>query len=156
MRATRWARAARSWSTTCARTRATSICCCCSTSVTWYARHFSAHHRLRRRCLQWFLLLFRSLEYTSTGSDWVDAPEIVSTLCSAPLCSPLVQVPAWVTKRWLHTLSREYPTLAFHASLGHPFGKGALLSLLRQVRPWYFNKRPSASLQRVCQVFRKP
>lgn len=43
-------------------------------------------------------------------------------------------MPAWVTKRWLHTLSREYPTLAFHASMGHPFGKGALLSLLRQVR----------------------
>lgn len=42
-------------------------------------------------------------------------------------------VPAWVTKRWLHTLSREYPTLAFHASMRHPFGKGALLSLLRQL-----------------------
>ena len=46
---------------------------------------------------------------------------------------PCTQVPAWVTKRWLHALSREYPTLAFHASMGHPFGKGALLSLLRQV-----------------------
>ena len=45
----------------------------------------------------------------------------------------MAQVPAWVTKRWLHALSREYPTLAFHASMGHPFGKGALLSLLRQV-----------------------
>jgi nuclear GTP-binding protein len=41
-------------------------------------------------------------------------------------------VPAWVTKRWLHHLSREYPTLAFHASVTNPFGKGALLSLLRQ------------------------
>ena len=41
-------------------------------------------------------------------------------------------VPAWVTKRWLHYLSREYPTLAFHASVTNPFGKGALLSLLRQ------------------------
>lgn len=44
-----------------------------------------------------------------------------------------VQVPAWVTKRWLHTLSREFPTLAFHASITNPFGKGALLSLLRQL-----------------------
>jgi hypothetical protein len=43
------------------------------------------------------------------------------------------QVPAWVTKRWLHALSREYPTLAFHASLTHAFGRGALLSLLRQL-----------------------
>mmetsp|Transcript_14611 Transcript_14611/g.41107 ORF Transcript_14611/g.41107 Transcript_14611/m.41107 type:complete len:313 (-) Transcript_14611:25-963(-) len=42
-------------------------------------------------------------------------------------------VPAWVTKRWLHTLSREYPTLAFHASVTNPFGKGSLLSLLRQL-----------------------
>ena len=43
------------------------------------------------------------------------------------------QVPSWVTKRWLHHLSREFPTLAFHASITNPFGKGALLSLLRQL-----------------------
>ncbi|GAX81235.1 hypothetical protein CEUSTIGMA_g8667.t1 [Chlamydomonas eustigma] len=42
-------------------------------------------------------------------------------------------VPSWVTKRWLHHLSREFPTLAFHASITNPFGKGALLSLLRQL-----------------------
>lgn len=42
-------------------------------------------------------------------------------------------VPSWVTKGWLHTLSREYPTLAFHASVTNPFGKGSLLSLLRQL-----------------------
>lgn len=42
-------------------------------------------------------------------------------------------VPAWVTKGWLHVLSREYPTLAFHASVTNPFGKGSLLSLLRQL-----------------------
>ena len=47
--------------------------------------------------------------------------------------SARAQVPAWVTKRWLHTLSREYPTLAFHASITNPFGKGSLLSLLRQL-----------------------
>jgi len=52
---------------------------------------------------------------------------------SAPLPTVLCQVPAWVTKRWLHTLSREFPTLAFHASITNPFGKGALLSLLRQL-----------------------
>jgi nuclear GTP-binding protein len=38
-----------------------------------------------------------------------------------------------VTKRWLHHLSREFPTLAFHSSLTNPFGKGALISLLRQL-----------------------
>lgn len=46
---------------------------------------------------------------------------------------PSRQVPSWVTKRWLHYLSREFPTLAFHASITNPFGKGALLSLLRQL-----------------------
>lgn len=43
------------------------------------------------------------------------------------------QVPAWVTKRWLKHLSAEFPTLAFHASITNPFGKGSLLSLLRQL-----------------------
>ena len=42
-------------------------------------------------------------------------------------------VPGWVTKRYLYSLSREYPTLAFHASVTNPFGKGALMSLLRQL-----------------------
>lgn len=42
-------------------------------------------------------------------------------------------VPAWVTKRWLGYLSGEYPCLAFHASITNPFGKGSLLSLLRQL-----------------------
>lgn len=42
-------------------------------------------------------------------------------------------MPQWNVKRWLHHLSKEYPTLAFHASVTNPFGKGALLSLLRQL-----------------------
>ncbi|KAJ7517359.1 hypothetical protein O6H91_21G020600 [Diphasiastrum complanatum] len=42
-------------------------------------------------------------------------------------------VPSWATKGWLHCLSREYPTLAFHASVTNSFGKGSLLSLLRQL-----------------------
>jgi nuclear GTP-binding protein len=41
-------------------------------------------------------------------------------------------VPAWATKGWLRTLSRHYPTLAFHASINKSFGKGSLLSVLRQ------------------------
>ena len=46
---------------------------------------------------------------------------------------PAGQVPAWVTKRWLATLGKEYPTLAFHASITNPFGKGSLLGVLRQL-----------------------
>ncbi|KAG8662815.1 nuclear/nucleolar GTPase 2 isoform X2 [Manihot esculenta] len=32
-------------------------------------------------------------------------------------------VPAWATKGWLRILSKEYPTLAFHASINKSFGK---------------------------------
>lgn len=41
-------------------------------------------------------------------------------------------VPTWVTQRWIAILSAEYPTIAFHASMTHPFGKGSLINLLRQ------------------------
>jgi len=51
------------------------------------------------------------------------------------------QVPAWVTKRWLHELSKEYPTLAFHASITNPFGKGSMLSLLRQLARLHTDKQ---------------
>ncbi|RNF05898.1 putative GTPase, partial [Trypanosoma conorhini] len=41
-------------------------------------------------------------------------------------------IPLWATARWLQVLSKDYPTVAFHASVNHPFGKGSLISLLRQ------------------------
>ncbi|KAI4366079.1 hypothetical protein MLD38_022002 [Melastoma candidum] len=41
-------------------------------------------------------------------------------------------IPAWATKGWLRALSKEYPVLAFHASINKSFGKGSLLSVLRQ------------------------
>ena len=41
-------------------------------------------------------------------------------------------VPNWVAKRWIGELSKERPTIAFHASMTHAFGKGALIGLLRQ------------------------
>ncbi|CAM36881.2 putative GTPase [Leishmania braziliensis MHOM/BR/75/M2904] len=41
-------------------------------------------------------------------------------------------VPLWATARWLQILSKDYPTIAFHASVNHPFGKGNVISLLRQ------------------------
>jgi len=41
-------------------------------------------------------------------------------------------VPTWATARWVKVLSREHPTLAFHASITNPFGKGSLIQLLRQ------------------------
>ena len=50
-------------------------------------------------------------------------------------------VPTWVTKRWVKVLSAEYPTLAFHASITNPFGKGALIQLLRQFGVLHADKK---------------
>ncbi|XP_062082436.1 nuclear/nucleolar GTPase 2-like [Humulus lupulus] len=41
-------------------------------------------------------------------------------------------IPSWATKGWMRVLSKEYPTLSFHASVNKSFGKGSLLSVLRQ------------------------
>lgn len=57
-------------------------------------------------------------------------PELTHRNVSADI---LLQVPSWVTKKWLSVLSKEYPTIAFHASISNPFGKGSLLGLLRQL-----------------------
>ncbi|XP_033335583.2 nucleostemin 2 [Megalopta genalis] len=50
-------------------------------------------------------------------------------------------VPTWVTQRWVAILSAEYPTIAFHASLTHPFGKGSLINLLRQFAKLHIDKK---------------
>jgi nuclear GTP-binding protein len=50
-------------------------------------------------------------------------------------------VPVWVTRRWVAHLSQSYPTLAFHASLTNPFGKGALIQLLRQYAKLHSEKK---------------
>ncbi|KAI9482246.1 GTPase required for pre-60S ribosomal subunit nuclear export and maturation [Coemansia sp. RSA 989] len=50
-------------------------------------------------------------------------------------------VPTWVTARWVKVLSREYPTLAFHASINRSFGKGSLIQLLRQFTRLHADKR---------------
>ncbi|KAG5980744.1 GTPase required for pre-60S ribosomal subunit nuclear export and maturation [Claviceps digitariae] len=41
-------------------------------------------------------------------------------------------VPTSVAAGWVRSLSKEYPTLAFHASINNSFGKGSLIQLLRQ------------------------
>ena len=50
-------------------------------------------------------------------------------------------VPAWVTRKWVKLLSPMFPTLAFHASITNAFGKGALISLLRQFGKLHSDKR---------------
>ncbi|OCK85211.1 nucleolar GTP-binding protein 2, partial [Lepidopterella palustris CBS 459.81] len=41
-------------------------------------------------------------------------------------------VPMRVAAAWVRALSKEYPTLAFRASMNNSFGKGSLIGLLRQ------------------------
>jgi len=50
-------------------------------------------------------------------------------------------VPSWVTRKWVKILSKDFPTLAFHASVTNAFGKGALISLLRQFGKLHADKR---------------
>jgi len=50
-------------------------------------------------------------------------------------------IPTWVAKRWVAILSSEYPTVAFHASLTNPFGKGNLINLLRQFAKLHSDKK---------------
>jgi nuclear GTP-binding protein len=50
-------------------------------------------------------------------------------------------VPTWVTARWVRVLSKEYPTLAFHASITNPFGKGSLIQLLKQFSAMHKDKK---------------
>ncbi|CEF66406.1 Nuclear GTP binding protein [Strongyloides ratti] len=49
-------------------------------------------------------------------------------------------VPTWVTKMWLNRFSKELPTVAFHASIQHSFGKGSLINLLRQFQSLHKDK----------------
>ncbi|KWX15711.1 Nucleolar GTP-binding protein 2 [Giardia duodenalis assemblage B] len=41
-------------------------------------------------------------------------------------------VPTWVTASWISKLSKIRPTIAFHASIEHPFGRNEVFSILRQ------------------------
>lgn len=50
-------------------------------------------------------------------------------------------VPNWVAKRWMGELAKVRPTIAFHASMTHAFGKGALISLLRQFGKLHADKK---------------
>lgn len=50
-------------------------------------------------------------------------------------------VPTWATASWVKILSKEYPTLAFHASITNPFGKPALFQILRQFDSLHRDKK---------------
>ena len=50
-------------------------------------------------------------------------------------------VPTKVTARWVKVLSREYPTVAFKASVTNPFGKATLIQLLKQFDSLHKDKK---------------
>lgn len=50
-------------------------------------------------------------------------------------------VPTWVTDRWIEVLGKEFPTIAFKASVDHPFGKRALIGVLRQFADLMKNRK---------------
>jgi len=50
-------------------------------------------------------------------------------------------IPTWATAAWVKTLSKEYPTVAFHASITNPFGKTAFFNLLKQFEKFHKDKK---------------
>lgn len=50
-------------------------------------------------------------------------------------------VPVWVTAKWAKYLSKDYPTIAYRASISNPFGKGALINLFRQFDNFHKDKK---------------
>lgn len=50
-------------------------------------------------------------------------------------------IPTYATAAWIKILSKEYPTLAFHASITNPFGKPALFQILRQFDSLHKDKK---------------
>ncbi|KAL9065430.1 MAG: hypothetical protein Q9161_008241 [Pseudevernia consocians] len=62
-------------------------------------------------------------------------------------------VPTGVAASWVRTLSKDYPTLAFHASITNSFGKGSLIQLLRQFSSLHSNRKQiSVGNKKVCTV----
>jgi nuclear GTP-binding protein len=64
----------------------------------------------------------------------------------------MVSVTAWIfadeseKAAWVRALSKDYPCLAFHASINHSFGKGSLISLLRQFSTLHAKNRKEISV----------
>ncbi|GAA95317.1 uncharacterized protein L969DRAFT_15214 [Mixia osmundae IAM 14324] len=50
-------------------------------------------------------------------------------------------IPGWAAARWVKYLSQFHPTIAFHASITNSFGKGSLITLLRQFSVLFSDKK---------------
>lgn len=50
-------------------------------------------------------------------------------------------VPVWVVAKWVKSLSKCFPTIAYRSSISNPFGKGALINLFRQFDMFHRDKK---------------
>ncbi|GAB68469.1 GTPase [Plasmodium cynomolgi strain B] len=50
-------------------------------------------------------------------------------------------VPTSVAQKWIKILSKEYPTIAYHASINKPFGKNDLFNVIRQYTQFFKDQR---------------
>ncbi|OAA55020.1 nucleolar GTP-binding protein [Niveomyces insectorum RCEF 264] len=82
--------------------------------------------------------LYRTIDSSDVIIHVLDARDPLGTTCrsiqdylrkEAPHCD---LIPSGVAARWVKTLQKTVPTCAFRASVTNPFGKGSLISLLRQ------------------------
>jgi nuclear GTP-binding protein len=100
--------------------------------------------------------LFKVLDCSDVVLHVIDARNVPGTRCTMVerhiaenakhkhliyILNKVDLVPNWVAKRWMGELAKDRPTIAFHASLTHAFGKGALISLLRQFGKLHEDKK---------------
>ncbi|KAG9101610.1 GTPase required for pre-60S ribosomal subunit nuclear export and maturation [Ceratobasidium sp. 370] len=100
--------------------------------------------------------LYKVLDSSDVVIHVLDARDPLGTLCKSVtdylrkekahkqvvlLLNKCDLVPTWVTARYVSHFSKTYPTLAFHASLTHSFGKGSLIQLLRQFSTLHSDKK---------------
>ncbi|VTZ66548.1 nucleolar GTP-binding protein 2, putative [Plasmodium chabaudi chabaudi] len=50
-------------------------------------------------------------------------------------------IPTSVAEKWVKILSKEYPTIAYHASINNPFGKSDLFNIIRQYSQFFKNMK---------------
>ncbi|KAI0721186.1 NGP1NT-domain-containing protein [Fomitopsis betulina] len=100
--------------------------------------------------------LYKVIDSSDVILHIIDARDPLGTLCESVLefirkekshkqvvliINKCDLVPNWVTARYIHHLTPRYPTLAFHASPNHSFGKGSLIQLLRQFSQLHSDKK---------------
>ncbi|KAJ3546180.1 hypothetical protein NM688_g5543 [Phlebia brevispora] len=100
--------------------------------------------------------LYKVIDSSDVILHVIDARDPLGTLCESVLeyirkekahkqvvlvINKCDLVPNWVTARYIQHLTPRYPTLAFHASPNHSFGKGSLIQLLRQFSQLHSDKK---------------